>query len=217
MKAALWLAAAVFATATSAQPVTGPRVALSGTMGQQALLVIDGGNPRAVRVGDAAQGVKVISVGAGEAQVEIAGLRRTLRVGDAPVAVGGGISSSGASKIVLTAGSGGHFMTMGSINGQSVQFMVDTGATVVALSQVDAQRMGINYLQGTPVTMRTAGGDVQAHRVMLSRVRVGEVELTNIEAVVQPTPLPFVLLGNSFLTRFQMKRENDLMTLERRF
>ena len=65
--------------------------------------------------------------------------------------------------------------------------------------------------------MRTAGGDVRAYRVMLSRVRVGDVELTNIEAVVQSEPLPFVLLGNSFLTRFQMRRENDLMTLERRY
>ena len=217
MKAALWLAAAVFATAASAQPVTGPRVALSGTMGQQALLVIDGGNPRAVRAGDAAQGVKVLSVGAGEAQVEIAGQRRTLRVGDAPVVVGAGSGSTGASKIVLSAGSGGHFMTMGSINGQTVQFMVDTGASLIALSEADAQRMGIDYKKGAPVTLRTAGGDLQGFRVMLSSVRVGEVELTNIEAVVQPTPLPFVLLGNSFLARFQMRRENDLMTLERRF
>ena len=214
---ALLLVATLLAATASAQPATGPRVALSGTMGQQALLVIDGGNPRAVRAGDAAQGVKVLSVGAGEAQVEIAGQRRTLRVGDAPVVVGGGSVNSGASKIVLTAGSGGHFMSLGSINGQAVQFMVDTGASLVALSQIDADRMGINYKQGTPVTVRTANGDMQAHRVMLSSVRVGEVELTNIEAVVQPAALPFVLLGNSFLTRFQMRRENDLMTLERRF
>jgi aspartyl protease family protein len=138
-------------------------------------------------------------------------------VGEAPVAVGGGAGSSGAGKIVLAAGSGGHFMSSGSINGQAGQFMVDTGASVVALSEADAQRMGIDYRQGAPVTVRTAGGDIRAHRVMLARVRVGEVELTNIEAVVQPTPLPFVLLGNSFLSRFQMRRENDLMTLERRF
>ncbi len=217
MNGALLLTAALLATTASAQPAAAPRVALSGTMGQQALLVIDGGNPRAVRSGDAAQGVRVISVGAGEAQVEINGQRRTLRVGDAPVAVGGGTRDSGASKIVLTAGSGGHFMSMGSINGQAVQFMVDTGASLVALSEADAQRMGIDYKKGAPLTLRTAGGDLQGFRVMLSSVRVGELELTNIEAVVQPTPLPFVLLGNSFLTRFQMKRENDLMTLERRF
>lgn len=196
----------------------GPRVGLNGTMGQMALLVIDGGQPRAVRIGDAVQGIRVVSVGSGEAVVEVGGKRRSLRVGDAPAAVGGGAGSSAAgTKIVLSAGSGGHFLSSGSINGKAVQFMVDTGATVVALGEAEAQGLSIDYKKGARVTMRTAGGDVPAWRVTLGSVRIGDVEVSNVEAVVQPTPLPFVLLGNSFLTRFQMRRENDLLTLERRY
>jgi aspartyl protease family protein len=52
--------------------------------------------------------------------------------------------------------------------------------------------------------------------VSLDRVRVGEVEISNVGAVVMPQALPYVLLGNSFLSRFQMRRDNDVMRLELR-
>jgi aspartyl protease family protein len=194
----------------------GPRVGLSGTMAQMALLVIDGGPPRTVRAGEAVQGIRVISVGAGEAVVEVGGQRRSLRVGDAPAIVGG-VGRSAGTKIVLSASSGGHFLSSGSINGKAVQFLVDTGATLVAIGEAEAQSLGLDYKNGARVTMRTAGGDVLAWHLRLASVRLGDVEISNVDAVVQPTPLPYVLLGNSFLTRFQMRRENDLLTLERRY
>ena len=62
----------------------------------------------------------------------------------------------------------------------------------------------------------TANGPVPIHRVMLNSVRLGDVEVYNVEAVVMPAQMSHVLLGNSFLTRFQMKRENDRMTLTKR-
>ena len=55
------------------------------------------------------------------------------------------------------------------------------------------------------------------YRISLNTVRVGDVEVHNVAAVVQPQPMPFILLGNSFLTRFQMKRENDTLLLQRRY
>ena len=64
--------------------------------------------------------------------------------------------------------------------------------------------------------MSTAGGVVHGHRVTLSAVTVGEVTLANVEAVVMPAAMPFALLGNSFLSRFQMRRENDVMRLDLR-
>jgi aspartyl protease family protein len=117
---------------------------------------------------------------------------------------------------VLTAGPGGHFVTGGSINGKAVEFVVDTGATSVSMSQVDAERIGLKYRDGQRGMANTANGQVPVHRVMLTSVRVGDVQVYNVEALVIPAQMPFVLLGNSFLTRFQMKRENDIMTLERR-
>jgi aspartyl protease family protein len=139
-----------------------------------------------------------------------------VRVGDAPASVGeqAGSKSSG-SKIVLTAGDGGHFVTAGSINGKSVQFMVDTGATAVAMGATEAKRMGIDYTAGKPIRMSTANGQTLGYLLTLNSVRIGEVQ--NVEAIVAQQSMPYVLLGNSFLTRFSMRRDNDQMVLERRF
>ena len=95
--------------------------------------------------------------------------------------------------------------------------MVDTGATSIAMSAADAERAGIAYKGGQPVQMSTANGVTQGFRVKLNSVRVGDVEVYDVDAVVSPQPMPYMLLGNSFLTRFQMIRENDQMTLVKRF
>jgi aspartyl protease family protein len=131
--------------------------------------------------------------------------------------VAGGGSGGGGREIVLTAGPGGHFMTAGAINGRAANFLVDTGATSVAMGQVDADRMGIDYKNSTRRGFaETANGRVPAYGVTLTSVRIGDVEVANVEAIVLPAAMPHILLGNSFLTRFQMKRENDVMRLEKR-
>ncbi|MES2945790.1 MAG: TIGR02281 family clan AA aspartic protease [Pseudomonadota bacterium] len=194
-------------------------VALAGMLGSKALLIVDGSAPKSVAAGETHQGVKVISTSGDQAVIEQAGKRVTLRVGDAPVSTGGsgGMAGGKGNRIVLTASSGGHFMTAGQINGKAVQFMVDTGATSVAMSAQDAERTGINFKAGQPVNMSTANGVAQGYRVKLNSVRVGDVEIYDVDAVVIPQAMPFMLLGNSFLTRFQMLRENDQMTLVKRY
>lgn len=192
-------------------------VALAGMMGAKALLIVDGGTPRSVAPGESHKGVKVVSTAGDQAVVEIGGKRHTLRIGDAPASVGGSGNAGSGNRVVLTAGSGGHFISGGSINGRAVQFMVDTGATSVALSVGDAERIGLNYRGGQPVRVSTANGVSQGWRMKLNSVRLGDVEVYEVNAVITPQSMPFVLLGNSFLTRFQMKRENEQMTLERRY
>lgn len=192
-------------------------VALAGMMGSKALLVVDGSAPKSVAAGETHQGVKVISTSADTAVVEQDGKRSTLRLGEAALHMGANKSGGKGSKIVLMAGSGGHFMTAGQVNGKAVQFMVDTGATSVAMSNQDAERAGINYKAGQPVTMSTANGNAQGYRVKLDSVRVGEVEVLNVDAVVTPQAMPFMLLGNSFLNRFQMLRDNDQLTLTKKY
>ena len=198
--------------------VAAQTVALQGMLGSNALLIVNGGPPKAVAAGSVYQGVKVVSTSGDQAVVEIAGQRRTLRVGEAPASVGGtGGASARGSRIVLTAGSGGHFMTQGAINGQAAIFMVDTGATLVSMSAADAQRLGLNYKAGQLGYSSTANGMTAAWRIKLGSVRVGDVEIYDVDAMVSPQSMPFMLLGNSFLNRFQMKRENDQMVLERRY
>lgn len=208
---ALWLGLA----AAGAQADS---VMLTGTIGNRAILVVNGGAPKTVAIGEKVQNVRLLSLQDGQAVVESAGQRITLRM-DSPVSVGGGGgSNAGGSRIVLNADSRGHFMASGAINGRSgVSFMLDTGATTVAMSVADATRIGLDYQKGTPVRMNTANGVAQGYRLRLDSVRVGDVEVRDIDAIVSQQPMPFVLLGNSFIGRFSMRRDAEQMVLERRF
>lgn len=203
------------ALAMVAGSAAGQTVSLSGSMGDRALLVING-VPKTLATGASHQGVKLVSVSQGGAVVEIAGKRAQLMMGGAQVNLGGAASEGSGQQIVLTAGSGGHFITTGSINGKTIEFLVDTGATSIAISQADADRMGLAYKDAPRGFAQTANGAVPIHRLRLRVVRVGDVSVYDVEAVVVPVAMPHALLGNSFLTRFQMKRENDRMTLDRR-
>ncbi|MEO6362701.1 MAG: TIGR02281 family clan AA aspartic protease [Caldimonas sp.] len=211
-RAGFCAAALVFATAAAAQTVS-----VGGSLGQNALLVING-KPRNVAVGSVVEGVRLVSVTGQGAVVEVEGKRIALQIGGAQVNLGGKSSGSDSGgQIVLTAESGGHFFASGAINGKTVRFVVDTGATNISISQAEADRIGLAYKDGQRGYVNTANGAVPAYRVSLSSVRIGDVEVYNVEATVLPAPLTHVLLGNSFLNRFQMRRENDRMTLERRF
>jgi aspartyl protease family protein len=88
---------------------------------------------------------------------------------------------------------------------------------VIGMSAADAQRVGLNYRIGRPIVMNTANGQAPAWLVKLNSVKVGDVEVYEVDAVVSPQPMPYVLLGNSFLNRFQMKRDNEQMVLEKRY
>lgn len=216
-----WLGAAALAcTLAGPAAAASPAVALTGILGSKALLVVNGTAPRALAAGESHQGVTVVSVGREEAVVALDGVRHTVRLGEAPVSVGsrgGGARPAAAGQRVLLQGdSQGHFVGNGEINGQAMRFMVDTGATTVALGAPEAKRLGLRYENGAPVRMGTANGVAQGWRLRLDAVRIGDMEVRDVEAVVMPHALPFVLLGNSFLRGFQMSRNNEQMVLEKR-
>lgn len=212
----LMLGIALTWSAPPAHAQSGRRVALTGSMGDRALLAIDGAAPRVVAVGTTVVGVRLLRMDGNEAVVEVDGRRQTLRLGEAAVNLGGAASSGSGTEIKLTSDARGHFIANGQINGRGATFMVDTGASTIALGRSDAERMGLAYQQGQRVPVNTANGVVIAHRVALNSVRIGDVEVFNVEALVNPLDMPYVLLGNSFLTRFQMRRDNDTLTLSRR-
>jgi aspartyl protease family protein len=207
LAAALWLAPQVAAA---------QGVVLAGRMGERALLMVDG-QPRTLAAGQSAADVRFVGWQDDSAVIERDGARYLLRMGaSAPTRLAGAAAASGGREIVITAGPGGHFITPGSINGRSVRFMVDTGATVLALGRDEALRLGLDLSTARAALSETANGTVQVQMITLTRVRVGDVEVANVPAMVVPATMPYVLLGNSFLTRFQMRRENDVMRLEQR-
>lgn len=190
-------------------------IALAGRMGDKALLLMQGRSV-VLGVGQSQGGAKLLRWEGDAAVVEHNGAPLRLRVGAAPSRLGNPAAPGAAREIVIPVGPGGHFVTEGAINGQAVRFMVDTGATLVALSRTEAQRLGLDLKGAKLVQTQTAGGVANAQMLPLQRVRVGEIELYEVMAVVTDAPMPFILLGNSFLDRFQWRRENDVMRLVRK-
>jgi aspartyl protease family protein len=189
-------------------------VALTSGM---AVVVIDGSKPRTLKAGDITpEKVRLISATSEAAVFEIAGRRQTLGMGQS-ISVAGG--SSGAQRATVVGDIKGHFFTTAVVNGVSLRFVIDTGATLVTVSSADARRAGVNYLKGERVAMQTANGVAPAYRVKFDTVRLGEIVLNNVDGVVvEGDALGGVgLLGMSFLNRTEMKRETDTLTLIRRY
>jgi len=192
-------------------------VQLGGLAGGKALLIVGSEPPRFIGPGQSVGEAKLLQVLPDGAVVEVGGERLTLRLGQSPLTQATAPARGNGSRVVLEAGHGGHFISAGQINGKHVEFLVDTGATVVAMGRADAERIGIKPEVGRPVQMNTANGVVIGHQVQLASVKLGDATLYDVPAVVMPTPMSHVLLGNSFLSRFQLKRENTTLTLEKRY
>ena len=192
-----------------------PAVVLAGRMGERALLVVDG-QALTVGVGQTVAGVKLRRWVGDDAELEQGGTAFVLRVGATPGQLGAVPARTAARELALTAGPGGHFTASGAVNGKPARFMVDTGATLVSMGRDEALRLGVDLSTARRGVSQTANGPVPIDIVVLSSVRVGELELANVGAAVMPQPMPTILLGNSFLSRLQMRREADVMRLELR-
>lgn len=183
----------------------------------KAVIAIDNGKPQTMTAGQVSpEGVKLISATTDTATFEVGGRRQTLGIGHSLYISGGPISAQRATLIADTAG---HFVTMVEINGISMRFIVDTGASLVTLSSTDAKRAGISYLAGQKALLQTANGTVPAYRVKLDRARLADITLNNVDAVVVEGNVMgnLGLLGLSFLNRLEMKRDGQTMTLIRRY
>ena len=193
-------------------------VALIGVIGDKAaVLALDGGDPKTVKVGQKWNGITVLEVRKDQATVEVDGKKRVLVRGQHYRGTGANAPSSGPQSVVLAADPSGHFFTMGSINGVTVRFLLDTGATLIALPGGEATRLGIDYRKGQRGLANTANGTVVVYQIKFDTVKIGDIEVANVDGVVIEEGLNIALLGMSFLNRVNMKREGDSMTLTRRF
>lgn len=207
--------AALLCLCLLALPAQATDVGLAGLFSGKALLTINGGAPRIVALGAKTdEGVKVLAIDGETATLEVDGKKRVLRVGQN---VASQSSSSGPATAVLTADGAGHFVTTGNINGSTVRFIVDTGASMISLGAGDARRIGIDPGKGELGRTQTANGVTVVSHVKLDTVRVGDIVLNNVDATVHQQDMPFALLGMSFLNRMEMQRSGDTMTLKKRY
>ena len=195
-------------------PAAATDVTVIGLFPNMAVVTIDRGSPKTLKVGETTpQGVTLVSVTNGAAVLEIDGKRQTLEMGQHFETA----SMTGSRTSVTLAQDGrGHFRTDAFVNGAHVRFLVDTGATLVSLPTSEAQRLGINYLQGTPgYSVLADGRRVVSYRVNLESVSIGEITLYNVEGVVQGGGEP--LLGMSFLSRTEMRNDGQRLVLTKRY
>lgn len=199
--------------------VSGAEVELAGVFGKRAVLVINGGTPQTLSPGQhSREGVKLLEVGSATALVDVEGERRRLGMGEAPLRITEpAIQQAAVATLRLVPDTHGHYWAQGTVNGASLRFMIDTGATYVAISAEDAKRAGIDYRSGQRVRMNTANGQSNAWLVILDRVSIGGVVLHGVQGSVHEQGLSVALLGMSFMNRLDMRREAGDLLLRRRY
>lgn len=192
------------------------QVSVVGLFSGKAVLIINGGKPRTLSVGQtSSEGVKLIAADSGKAVLEVEGKRKELGMGQGVSVAGKGSSAQTA---ILYADQAGHFFGEGYINGTPVKFLVDTGASSIAISADTARRIGLDYLGGDAGVAQTAAGNVKAYRVSLNTVKVGGITMHQVEAtVLEGSSPPFVLLGMSALNRLDMRRDGIALTLIKKY
>jgi aspartyl protease family protein len=197
-------------------PAAATDVTVVGLFSGKAVVTINRGQPRILSVGQATpEGVKLVSVDARAATLEIDGKRQVLEMGQHFETPG---QASERTSVTLAPDSRGHFIVDAQVNGGHLRLMVDTGATMVRISTADARRLGIDYTKGEPgISIVADGRQVPNFRLKLDSVSIGGLTLYNVDATVGEGSVGFGLLGMSFLSRTEMRREGQHLTLTKRY
>jgi aspartyl protease family protein len=180
----------------------------------KALLQV-GDKQKVVSKGETFEGVTLESASGRGAVVVIDGEAMALGLNQS---IAGNFKKRDSVTIRIAPDARGMYYARGSINGHSTSFLVDTGATNVTLSGSKANTLGIDFRQGVPGMANTAASVVQVWQIKLSSVRIGGIELNNVNATVIPGNKPSdVLLGNSFLGRTEILQADSVLTIRKRF
>lgn len=183
-------------------------ISVIGVFPGKAVLIVDGAQPKTFAVGSSISGSKLVAVDNNGAVFETNGKRETLLVGQHMQPI-----KRNNAKTVLQSDLNGHVVTDVYVNGSPIKMILDTGATSIAIPAAEARRLNINYKAGTIVALNTANGRSQGYMLKLETVRVGDLQLDGVEAVVVENGLNVGLLGMSFLKRTNMHREGREVTL----
>jgi len=199
----------------SAQSIeTNVNIEVQALMPGMVVLLVDGQRVT-LKNGSKLNGIKLIKATSKTAVLEVNGQQKNYQMGTS-------VSTSFRERAVITErvifDNHGMFNGFGSINGQSVKFLIDTGATTVAMSAKDARKLGIQYqLEGRPTTASTASGVARAWSIKLKSVRLGKLLEHDVPGMVVEGNYPRqVLLGMSFLNRMKVEKEGNIMTISRK-
>jgi len=192
-----------------------PDVQVNGLFGNQAVLTING-KQRLLRSGQTSpEGVTLVSASLERAVVSFGGKRLRLEL---TRRIAGSYKPRTSDVVTLNADGLGQYRTQIIINGQSVACLVDTGASSVAMSSAQADRLGINYLAGRKGQVVTANGRASSYAVNLPEVVLGGIKQRNVLAAIVEGFYPEeVLLGMSFLSALRMEESGGVMSLTQQY
>lgn len=188
-------------------------IVVKGLFKNNALVIIDG-KQRLLKKGKTSpEGITLISANSKEAKIRFNDKVHVLSLSKD---VGASYTKPTVSEIRLQRGDNGHYFTPGTINGRQTNFMVDTGASSVAMSSADADSIGLSYKDARKVRVNTASGLSDAFEVKLRSVAIGSVKVNNVNALVIEGIYPItILLGNSFLSQVEMKVDEGVLVLQK--
>jgi len=195
----------------------GTQVNVVALFSNKAVIIVNKGKPQTLSTGEKSrEGVKLIAANSSKAVLEIEGKRKELAMGQAATVAGSFLPDGGSA--IFYSNDAGHHMGMGLINNARVTFLVDTGASTIAMNSGDAKRAGINYRAGERTVVQTASGNVPAYEVVIDRVTLGSLTLNQVRGTVLEGDSPsVVLLGMTALNRLDMKREGIALTLTKKY
>lgn len=205
------------ALAQTPKPFVPPvKVVARALFNGKAMLEIDGVQ-RLLTVGKASpEGVVLLSSTQAGAEIQMGTARYPIKLDQT---IGANFARGVEPKeLRLAPESDGHYYVDGTIDGTAIRFVVDTGASSVAISSADAKRVGVLYrVDGQPMTVETAAGPSAAYRVKFHTVKIRTIALTEVEGIVIDGPYPSTaLLGQSFLNRLDMSRTGAILELRER-
>lgn len=189
------------------------KIKVDGLFKDKAIITINGQQRLLSKGKTSPEGITLVSANSREAVILVDGKEQTLKLGSH---IGSEFTSDKKQKIVTIAPTtNGMYMVNGSINGFQVEFLVDTGATLISMNKHNAKRIGLNYrLDGEEGASYTASGIDKVYLMNLDKVKVGEIELSDVDASVHDGDHPqVILLGNSFLGKLDLLREGKLLKL----
>ena len=211
-----WFMAAIITFFVS-QTLAETRLNVVGLFSGKALVSINGSAPQSIGAGQTKNGVKLIAADSESATFMVEGKKQTLKMGQA-ASVAGSTGPATNDPVSLYADQAGHFLGNLTINGATLKYLVDTGASSVAMNSGDAKFAKIDYEKGEKGLSSTANGVVQVYRVKLNTLKIGTIILNNVDAaVIEGGSPPVVLLGMSALNRLDMKRDNSILTLTKKY
>lgn len=191
-----------------------PQVQVVGLFPGAAVVSVDG-QRQLLKIGQSGPGgVTLVSADAHGAVLRVDGAERPYALSREYNA--NGYAEPQREQLGIARSNDGHYWTAGSINSQGVQFLVDTGASAVAMNEAQAKRLGLDYQgRGEPMQVNTAAGVVPAWRMRLNSVKVGSLEVLGVDAAIIAGGSPTeVLLGMSFLNRVGWREDQGMLRLE---